>query len=117
MKRILLAAALVALAAPSPAQASWRGPVVATWYGPGFYGNRTACGQILHTWTRGVAHRELRCGTKVTIRRWGRTVRVRVIDRGPYSAATFDLTGQTARDLCGCRRPFTMLVRWRLGWA
>jgi hypothetical protein len=74
--------------------------VTATWYGPGFYGNRTACGQRLTTSTRGVAHKTLPCGTKVAIRYRGRSVIAPVIDRGPYArGVTYDLTGATARDL------------------
>jgi rare lipoprotein A len=69
---------------------------LATWYGPGFYGNRTACGQTLTTNTLGVAHRSLPCGTEVSILYGGRTVTVRVIDRGPYSSANWDLTSETA---------------------
>jgi len=68
----------------------------ATWYGPGFYGNRTACGQTLGTRTLGVAHRTLPCGTRVSILYRGRTVTVKVIDRGPYSSADWDLTRETA---------------------
>jgi hypothetical protein len=68
----------------------------ATWYGPGFYGNRTACGQTLTTSTLGVAHRSLPCGTEVSILYGGRTVTVSVIDRGPYSSADWDLTRETA---------------------
>ena len=37
-----------------------------SWYGPGFYGKRTACGLALTTTLIGVAHRSLPCGTKVT---------------------------------------------------
>ena len=48
---------------------------VATWYGPGFYGSRTACGERLGRRTVGVAHRSLPCGTKLTIRYKGRFVR------------------------------------------
>ena len=74
--------------------------VTSTWYGPGFYGNRTACGQRLTTSTRGVAHRSLPCGTKVALRYRGRSVVVPVIDRGPYArGVTYDLSGATARDL------------------
>lgn len=72
----------------------------ATWYGPGFYGNRTACGRILRTSTIGVAHRTLRCGTKVTFAYRGRHLVVPVIDRGPYSRGySFDLTSGAAREL------------------
>ncbi len=72
---------------------------LATWYGPGFYGNTTACGQRLDYDTLGVAHRTLPCGTKVGILYQGRSITVQVIDRGPYSSANWDLTGATARRL------------------
>lgn len=55
-----------------------------SWYGPGFYGNRTACGQKLKKSTVGVAHRTLPCGTRVVFGYKGRYLRTRVIDRGPY---------------------------------
>jgi rare lipoprotein A (peptidoglycan hydrolase) len=72
----------------------------ATWYGPGFFGRRTACGQVLRRSIRGVAHRRLPCGTQVTIFHRGRLATVPVIDRGPYSRrASWDLTQATARDL------------------
>jgi rare lipoprotein A (peptidoglycan hydrolase) len=74
--------------------------VTSTWYGPGFYGNRTACGQRLTRTTLGVAHRTLPCGTRVALRLDGRSIVVPVIDRGPYArGVTFDLTGATARAL------------------
>ena len=73
---------------------------VATWYGPGFFGERTACGQRLGRKTIGVAHRHLPCGTKVTLKYRSHYVRARVIDRGPYaSGARWDLTQKTARKL------------------
>ena len=65
----------------------------ATWYGPGFYGSRTACGQVLRPGTIGVAHRTLPCGTAVKLLYRGRFVVARVIDRGPYTRGNaFDLT-------------------------
>jgi len=73
---------------------------VATWYGPGFFGERTACGQRLGRKTIGVAHRHLPCGTKVTLKYRSHYVRARVIDRGPYtSGVRWDLTQKTARKL------------------
>ncbi len=72
---------------------------LATWYGPGFYGNRTACGRVLGYDTLGVAHRTLPCGTKVAIMYGGRTVTVTVIDRGPYARSNWDLTRATAERL------------------
>jgi rare lipoprotein A len=74
--------------------------VKATWYGPGLYGHRLACGGRLHHATVGVAHRSLPCGTKVALRYKGHTIVVPVIDRGPYShGVTYDLTEATAQQL------------------
>ena len=71
-------------------------PAFASWYGPGFYGGHLACGGTLGVGTLGVANKTLPCGTKVTLRYHGHTVRVPVIDRGPYVAGReFDLTGAT----------------------
>lgn len=72
----------------------------ASWYGPGFYGNRTACGRTLGRATLGVAHKSLPCGTKVALRYRGRTVVAPVIDRGPYAAGReYDLTAETKERL------------------
>ncbi|MGH2905215.1 MAG: septal ring lytic transglycosylase RlpA family protein [Solirubrobacterales bacterium] len=72
----------------------------ATWYGPGFYGHRTACNIKLTRRTLGVAHRSLPCGSKVEFFNAGRKVTVPVIDRGPYvHGVTWDLTLATARAL------------------
>jgi hypothetical protein len=65
----------------------------ATWYGPGLYGNGTACGQTLRPGTIGVAHRSLPCGTTVKFSYQGRSLVTQVIDRGPYAPGKdFDLT-------------------------
>jgi rare lipoprotein A (peptidoglycan hydrolase) len=73
---------------------------LATWYGPGFYGNRTACGQKFTRKTVGVAHKKLPCGTRVAVRYKGRFIRTRVIDRGPYAhGAKWDLTNRAAKKL------------------
>jgi peptidoglycan hydrolase-like protein with peptidoglycan-binding domain len=75
-------------------------PQLATWYGPGFFGNQTACGETLTTRTRGVAHRTLPCGSKVVLNYNGRFVRTTVIDRGPFAnGAKWDLTQATAQAL------------------
>jgi len=74
--------------------------VTTTWYGPGFYGNKTACGQRFSTTTLGVASRSLPCGTQVALRANGRSIVVPVIDRGPYAdGVTYDLTRATAEQL------------------
>jgi rare lipoprotein A len=69
----------------------------ASWYGGG---GELACGGELTSATMGVANKTLPCGTEVTLRYDGRTVRVAVIDRGPYVAGReFDLTEATKQAL------------------
>jgi rare lipoprotein A len=91
--------ASTATAAPTLTVTVYRSSV-ATLYGPGFYGHRTACGQRLTRSTVGVASRTLRCGTKVAVLYRGRTMIVPVIDRGPYAnGADWDLTMATGKAL------------------
>ncbi len=72
----------------------------ATWYGPGFYGSRTACGQKLTRRTLGVAHKTLPCGTRVEFFLRGKRITVPVIDRGPFAnRAVWDLTLAAMRRL------------------
>jgi rare lipoprotein A len=69
----------------------------ATWYGPGLYGNRMACGGTLTRGTFGVAHKSLPCGTKVAIAHGGRIVIAPVVDRGPFvKGVEYDLTAHAA---------------------
>jgi rare lipoprotein A len=71
-----------------------------SWYGPGLYGGHLGCGGTLTPNTLGVANKTLPCGSKVTLRHHGRTVRVPVVDRGPYSGGReFDLTAATKERL------------------
>ncbi len=71
---------------------------VATWYGPGLWGGPLACGGRLESGTVGVAHRSLKCGTRVVIRHGGQYLRTRVIDRGPFvRGVTWDLTQKAAK--------------------
>ncbi len=75
-------------------------PALASWYGPGLFGNALGCGGRLHPGTVGVAHKSLPCGTRITLRKGSRIVRTRVIDRGPYvGAREFDLTQATKQRL------------------
>ncbi len=92
-------AATDASAAPMVTTTVYR-PSLATQYGPGFYGRRTACGQRLGRITIGVANRTLKCGSKVALYYRGRVMIVPVIDRGPYAnGADWDLTQATGRAL------------------
>jgi rare lipoprotein A len=70
---------------------------LASWYGGG---GSLACGGQLTSATMGVANKTLPCGTLVTLRYDGRSVRVPVVDRGPYvEGREFDLTEATKRAL------------------
>jgi hypothetical protein len=72
----------------------------ASWYGPGLYGNRTACGQTLRPDTLGVAHRSLPCGTAVKFVYEGRALVTQVIDRGPFAKGrAWDLTAAASQAL------------------
>lgn len=73
-------------------------PQIATWFGPGFYGQKTACGQTMTPVVVGVASRTLPCGTLVLVNYRGHKLTVPVIDRGPYAknGATWDLTAGAA---------------------
>ncbi len=83
--------------ASGPVQVAVLATTKATWYGPGFYGGKTACGLRLTRSTEGVAHRTLPCGTKVEIRLGSRSVVLPVIDRGPFAnGADLDLTKNVA---------------------
>jgi rare lipoprotein A (peptidoglycan hydrolase) len=83
--------------------------VLSSWYGPGFYGNRTACGQTYTPEIEGVAHLTLPCGTALILTYGSRSVTAAVIDRGPYIAGrTLDLSNATklalgCTDLCTVR--------------
>lgn len=76
------------------------GPVldtgVASWYGPGFDGKLTASGEVFAQEGLSAAHRTLKLGTVVDVINLdnGRTVRLRVNDRGPF---TKNSAGQFAR--------------------
>jgi rare lipoprotein A len=72
----------------------------ASWYGPGLYGNKTACGQTLRASTIGVAHRSLPCGTMVKFVYEGNAVVAPVIDRGPFvKGRAWDLTAAASEAL------------------
>jgi hypothetical protein len=91
-----------ASAAPVVAVTVYR-PAMASYYGPGFFGRQTACGQLLTPDLQGVAHRRLPCGTLVRVMFHGRELTVPVIDRGPFSGTfAWDLTQATA-DALGFR--------------
>jgi rare lipoprotein A (peptidoglycan hydrolase) len=100
MRAALALAAALLLATGLPAEAGgWHLHDYATWFGPGLYGKRTACGHKLTRRLAGVAHRTLPCGTLIAIRHKGYRVRVPVVDRGPWGVPGLDID-MTARTSC-----------------
>lgn len=82
MKKFLASLAVVSvLVTAEPALAER-----ASWYGQRFHGQITASGEPYNMWEMTAAHRRLPLGTvvRVTNLRSGRSVRVRINDRGPY---------------------------------
>ncbi len=77
---------------------------LASWYGRAFAGKRTASGERFDPGLFTAAHKKLPFGTWVEVRRVdnGRTVRVRINDRGPNGRAAhriIDLSQRAAEEL------------------
>jgi rare lipoprotein A len=74
----------------------------ASWYGPGFHGRRTASGERFDSGAMTAAHRSLPFGTRVRVQHEGsgRSVVVRINDRGPFHGGRIiDLAAGPARAL------------------
>ena len=86
--------------------ATWMAPEeqsgVASWYGPGFHGNKTASGEVFDMHARTAAHRTLPFGTLVRVTRLdtGASTVVRINDRGPTKRdRVIDLSNGAAQEL------------------
>ena len=89
---------------------------VASWYGPGFHGNRTANGEIYDQFELTAAHPSLPLGTRAMVTNLanGRAVEVRINDRGPFvDGRAIDLSYAAARTV-GLVGPGTGRVRIEL---
>jgi rare lipoprotein A len=91
---------------PQPATPVARNPIralvegLASWYGPGFHGAQTASGEYFNQNDMTAAHRTLPFGTKVRVTNVnnGRSVVVRINDRGPFSGGrVIDLSAAAAQ--------------------
>lgn len=97
--KFILAALVSMLIFSSDALAS---KVVASWYGPGFHGRLTASGERFNQNAMTAAHKTLPFGTVVKVTYKGRSVVVRINDRGPFTKGrTIDLSKAAARKI-GC---------------
>ena len=87
-------------ARPAPAPSGPSHIVRASWYGPGFDGRRTANGEIFNQRSLTAASRTLPLGSRVRVTdlSTGRSVVVKVNDRGPYvRGRSLDLSEAAAR--------------------
>ncbi len=74
----------------------------ASWYGPGFHGNRSASGEIFNQHAMTAAHRTLPFGTRVVVTNLdnGQSVVVKINDRGPFHGnRVIDLSAGAAQVL------------------
>ena len=95
---------------------------IASWYGPGFQGNRTSNGEIYDMYGISAAHKTLPFGTivKVVDLDTGRSIVVRINDRGPFiEGRIIDLSKGAAEKLGivdkGIAHVGLRIVRWPTG--
>lgn len=105
---VALGLALAACAGPATTVVPWPPPSgdgqvgLASWYGKDFHGRRTANGEIYDMYQMTAAHKTLPLGTWVEVihLETGRSIQVRVNDRGPFIAGRIiDLSYGAARIL------------------
>ncbi|MBI2561389.1 MAG: septal ring lytic transglycosylase RlpA family protein [candidate division NC10 bacterium] len=86
---------------------------LASWYGPDFHGRRTSSGEIYDMYQLTAAHRELPLGTwiMVTNLTTGRSVELRVNDRGPFVLDRILDVSYAAGRLLGMIAPGVIPVR------
>lgn len=98
-------AALTAISAPALAQEdepAFAEDGIASWYGPGFHGRKTASGEVFNQNAMTAAHKELPLGSRVTVTdvETGKSVEVLINDRGPFiDGRVIDLSRGAAREL------------------
>ncbi len=92
----ILAVALFILTTPALACETVR----ASWYGPGFHGRATASGERFNSNAFTAAHRTLPFGAKLRVTYRGKSVVVRITDRGPYiHGRSLDLSKAAAQKI------------------
>lgn len=86
---------------------------MASWYGPGFHGRRTANGERFDQYTLTAAHRTLPFGTlvRVTNMNSGSSVVVRINDRGPFHGNRVIDLSKGAAEVIGLRSSGVAQVR------
>ena len=101
---------------PAPLQPTMMETGLASWYGPKFHGKRTASGEVFNQEKFTAAHRTLPWGSRVKVTNLdnGKSVAVRINDRGPYGKGRIiDVSRAAARALGMVGRGLiTVQVEW-----
>ncbi|WP_420348220.1 septal ring lytic transglycosylase RlpA family protein [Pelagibius sp.] len=86
---------------------------IASWYGPGFHGKRTANGEIYDQNAMTAAHRTLPMPSLVQVTNLenGRSIQVRINDRGPFAHGRIIDLSKKGAELLGFVRQGTARVR------
>ncbi len=86
---------------------------IASWYGPGFHGKSTANGETFDQNALTAAHRTLPMPSMVRVTNLdnGRSIKLRINDRGPFKNGRIIDLSRRAADLLGFRRRGTAKVR------
>lgn len=97
---------------PSAVAAASTSVGVASWYGPGFHGRLTANGERYDMYAMTAAHKTLQFGTKVKVTNHdnGKSVVVRINDRGPFVGGRVIDLSRSAADAIGMVGPGTAPV-------
>jgi len=79
---------------------------IASWYGPGYEGNLTANGERFNKRAMTAAHKKLPFGTHVRVHdvKTGRSVDVRINDRGPFIAGRIIDLSEGAAEVLGIKQ-------------
>jgi len=85
----------------------------ASWYGPGFHGRKTASGERFNQHGLTAAHRKLPLGTKARVTNLdnGKSVEVKINDRGPYVRGRIIDLSKAAAERLGMKNAGTTPVR------
>jgi rare lipoprotein A len=86
---------------------------IASWYGPGFHGKETANGEIYNQNAMTAAHRTLPMPSMVRVTNLenGRSIKVRINDRGPFAHGRIIDLSKRAAELLGFMKQGTAKVR------
>jgi len=119
---VLLLLSLTACASPQPVAAAYHGSIgyeevgIASWYGGRYHGRQTASGERFDMHALTAAHPSLPFGTRVRVENLenGRSVVLRINDRGPFVTGRIIDVSKHAAERLGFRRQGVVRVRVRV---